>query len=153
MYVEHGRAVSRPLSLASVRRARWSISSTLLESHLIRSQRDLIEHSAAVCAPGPAERGARPRRERAPPPHKRFFLLPPSRPIPSNFSLCPFCWSFHILLFSGWINFNLDSKTSIQGVFYFLSFDLTFPFGAAFIIKPERMISEWSRHPPRTVCL
>lgn len=77
MYVEHARAVSRPLSLASVRRARWSISSSLLESHLIRSQRDLIEHSAAVCAPGPAERGARPRRERAPPPHKRFFLLPP----------------------------------------------------------------------------
>lgn len=77
-----------------------------------------------VCTPGTrctTQTGAA-ERERSDDVLFLFFCAFISRPIRFRiFFLCPFCWIFHIRLFSGWINFNLNSKTSSNiCAFYFL---------------------------------
>lgn len=98
-------------------------NNTLLKSHLIRSPCGLIEHSSrGMHAWYTVHNTDRPaERDRSVDDVLFLFYTFISSDSFSYFFLCPFCWIFHILLFSGWINFNLNSKTHSNICAYFLS--------------------------------
>lgn len=116
--------MSPSLAAHTCSRIARTAASSLLKSHLIRSERGLIEPPVAVCAPGTrsvlrARTQHTSRSELVPPMpltalKTSFCLFHLQHSCFSNFLLCIFCWIFHILLFSRWVNFNSEMNFSIH---------------------------------------